>query len=71
VLRHAACARVAVGHVGRRLLVARGDEGDRRLVAEARDGAVQLHTRKTEHHANTFTRELLGQGFATGQSCHL
>jgi hypothetical protein len=67
----AAGPRVAVGHVRRRLLVARRDEPDRRLVPEAGDGAVELHARETEHHADAFARQLLGQGFAAAQSCHV
>ena len=44
----AAGSRVAVGHVGGRLLVPRGDEAEPGLVAEGGDGAVELHAGQSE-----------------------
>src|SRR5439155_1632781 len=65
----AAGARVAVGHVRRRALVADGDEPDR-LVAERGDDAVELDARKPERHLHALAGERLHDRFTTGHPCH-
>ena len=61
----AAGPRVAVGHVGGGLLVARQDEAHVLLVAQGGHGAVQLHARQPEHDPSTFPMQLLDERLAS------
>ena len=62
-------AGVAVGHVRGRLLVPRGDELHRRLLAQRRHHAIELDARHTEHHAPALANELRHQRLATRHRC--
>src|SRR5262249_59621936 len=61
--------RVAIRHVGRRLLVARGDESHA-LVAEPREGAIELHARQAKHDLDAFANQLSGERFTAGHPWH-
>ena len=58
-------AGVAVGQVGGALLVARGDELDRRLVVQPVDRVHGLVAGKAEHVLHALADELAGEGLAT------
>src|SRR5213594_3626382 len=64
-------ARVAVGHVARRLLVASDDKADARLVPERGHRAVELDAGQAEYDAHAFSVELLHERLAAGHPCHL
>src|SRR5437867_3507635 len=64
-------ARVAIGHVARRLLMARDDKADARLVPERGHGAVELDAGQAEYDAHAFSVELLHERLAAGHPCHL
>jgi hypothetical protein len=63
-------SRVAVGHVARRLLVARGDEADPLLLAQGGHDAVELDAGEAEDHAHAFALERGYEGFAAGHPGH-
>ena len=59
-------ARVAVGHVGGGLLVARGDEADRRLVVEPVERVHELVARQTEDVLHALAHELARERLPAG-----
>src|SRR5213594_3626384 len=64
-------ARVSVGDVARRLLVASDDKADARLVPERGHRAVELDAGQAEYDAHAFSVELLHERLAAGHPCHL
>ena len=66
----AAGASIAVGHVRRGLLVARGDEADAGLVAERGHGAIELDAGEPEDDAHALAMERGHQRLPTGHPLH-
>ncbi len=63
-------ARIAIGHVGRGLLVAGRDQANPRLVAQARDEPVRLDARDPEDDLDALGDERPGKGFTTAEFDH-
>jgi hypothetical protein len=61
---------VTISHIGRGLLMSRGDELDVRLVTQGVKGVIELHTGQSKYYSNALSLKLFGQGLSTGHLWH-